>query len=194
MAYAPFSPNTTLTDEFTGRFLRPRDLALPPDARIWSDLGNWFVISQREGAFLLDPDTGALQHAEWLDPVSENFGPRLPDGRFFVPLRKGGVGLVDPTRKTVTCVLGDETDDLFRPQLGPYAPFERGETVLLSCSRGRTYRFVPETETLELVPFLDDPVRVVGCVNDSVFVREDGCLARFDLETGERTQLFPRPR
>lgn len=193
MTSAPFRAESTLTDQCTGKVLHPAELSLPSDAWLWSDLGNWFVISPRQGAFLLDPDSNVLERAEWLDSVSERFGPRLADGRFFAPLRAGGVGLVDPRRAQVTQVVGGErVERVYRCHGYGNQPFEEGEAVLLRTSEGE-YRFQPAPERLEPVPFLHDPHIPIGSARDgTVFVTVGNGLVRYDIDSGKETRLFPR--
>ncbi len=189
---APFRADSALTDEVTGKVLHPAELSLPSDAWLWSDLGLWYVISPRKGAFLLNPDSSVLERAEWLDPVSEWFGPRLPDGRFFAPLRTGGVGLVDPRQARVTQLIGGERVTRVHRGYGHGQPFEEGEVVLLRTSEDE-YRFQPATAKLEPVPFLRNPHIPVGSARDgTVFVIVGNGLVRYDIDTGEQTRLFPR--
>jgi hypothetical protein len=173
---------------------------------VWSDLGFWYVLSRSAGAFLLDPDSGALERAEWLDPVTADFGPRLSDGRFFAPLREGGVGLVDPRRRTVTPVLaGRRVESVTRAGTGGIMPFKECEPVLVRAGSD-IYHFERDAETLRHVPFLSPPnVPVQSTRDGSLFVVTNFFgfaggragrpeLVRYDLATGAVTPLFPRQR
>lgn len=191
---APFRADSTLIDVIDGTVLHPGDLRLPPDAKVWSDLGRWFVISLREGASRLDPTTGVLERAEWLDVLDDEFGPRLPDGRFFAPLRTGGVALVDPGNALVTPLIDEERiKSVYRAYGRGNLPFEEGEVVLLRTSFN-VLRFDSVAETLVSVPFLRND-RAIGSARDgSVFALTDAALVRLDPASGATTQLFPRPR
>ncbi len=192
-AAAPFREGHVLTDEFTGKAVLLRSLSLPRDASVWSDLGLWFVMSWSAGAFRLDPDSGALEAADWLAEVSGEFGPRIADGRFFAPLQEGGIALVDPRRERVNVLLVDaDIDRVLRRGGHPLAPFGEDEIVLLAAQE-RTFRFDPQAETLELVS-LPPWAQVLLCTpGGEVFFKEGKKhIARLDLATGVTTRLFPR--
>lgn len=192
--YGPVScrENDSITDVITGKTVRCSELDLPNDAWVWSDHGAWYAISAERGAFTLDPDSGRRERAEWLDAASWRFGPRLPDGRFFVPLRDGGIGLVDPARMELrTLETNADAEHILRPWGGPLTPFAEGEAVFL-WTGSRLYRFDPRTDSLERLPFPLPRGRVVASEIDQIFALEEGRLVVYALPTGERTALFPR--
>jgi len=195
-ASAPFRLATTLVDQATGVVVHPATLGLPRDAEVWSDLGHWFVVS-REGMFRLDPETKTVTRAPWMDEIDRDFGPRLPDGRFFGVLSNGGVVLVDPAAETVTPLEGaDEGYDVYRAY--GRGPFQEDEVVLLQVS-GRVYRFDEAGLRLVPVPFLSsepfmNPNRVITSADGFVFAQTEPTLVRLDPVTGATEQLFPRPR
>lgn len=184
--------NDSITDAITGKTVRCSELELPRDVSVWLDLGAWYAISPERGAFTLDPDSNRVERAEWLDPASWRFGPRLPDGRFFVPLRDGGIGLADPARSELrTLEANADAEIVLRPWGGLLTPFVEGEAVFLWTGR-RLYRFDPRTDSLERLPFPLHAGRVVHSTTDQVFALEKGRLVVYALPSCERTVLFPR--
>lgn len=190
---APFRPGYPIEDLFTGKSVDLSALSLPEDAKVWSDMGIWYVLSAIDGSFLLDTDSGERTRAEWLDGI-ESFGPRLPDGCFFVPLVSGGVGLADPRQASVTpLVEGGRVENVSRAN--GHLPFQNGEVVLLRTGED-VYRFDEASGKLEPMPLLRGK-RLVGSTRDgSVFAVTGNkhLLVRVDLDSGEQELLFPRAR
>lgn len=188
----PCRENDSIIDPITGKTVRSFELGLPRDTWVWKNLGGWYAISEERGAFTLDRESGRFERAEWLDAASWQFGPRLQDGRFFVPLRDGGIGLVDPARKELrTLEANADALAVARPWGDMRAPFAEDEPVFLWTGR-RLYRFDPRTDSLERLPFPLHAGRVVYSTTDQVFALEKGRLVVYALPSCERTVLFPR--
>jgi len=192
-SYPPVRPESTLVDG-DGTVVHLADLALPPRAIVWSDLGRWFVTSPQDGAWRLDPRSGELARAPWLDAVGTDFGPRLPDGRFFAPLREGGVALVDPEQELVTKVSsGDPVKRVYRAYGTGNLPFEVHEVVLLRTSED-VYRFDATSGSLQPVPFLRRNIPIGSAPDGSVWALAATGLVRVDPVSGAWEPVFPAAR
>jgi hypothetical protein len=188
----PVRQTDRITDSITGKTVRPSELDLPSDAWILTNRGAWFVVCESGSAFTLDPDSNRLERAEWLDPASWWFGPSLPDGRFFVPLRSGGIGLVDSVRQEVRQL--DATEDsavILRPWSGFQIPFTDDDAVVL-WTGARLYQFDRINETLQPLPIFPHHLKGVASIGNELYAIDQDRIVRYTLPNLEKTVLFPR--